>query len=129
MQKTRKKKICIIEDEDAIREIYETVLKKKGYRVTTAADGEEGLRVLKSDKPDAILLDLIIPRMDGLELLQKIRSDSELSGLPVIIMTNVDNMEIVKKVGKYDTSFYLIKSQFDPKKMAHMVEEVLHKKT
>jgi CheY-like chemotaxis protein len=120
-----KKKICIVEDDDSIREIYKTALEGKGYEVTTAADGEEGLRALKFNRPDVVLLDLLMPKMDGVSLMKVIRGDRELADLPVIVMTNVDDQDVVKKVGKYNASFYLVKSLFDPKKMVGIVEEVL----
>ena len=79
-------KLLIIDDDDALRLLLQTTLPREGYEVLTAADGVEGMRLLFSQQPDLVLLDLMMPGMDGWEVLERIR---EVSTVPVIMLTAV----------------------------------------
>jgi two-component system, OmpR family, alkaline phosphatase synthesis response regulator PhoP len=125
--RTPKKKVCIVDDESNIREIYETILKKSGYDVITAANGEEGIRLIKEQRPDVVLADIMMPEVDGIEMIIEIRKDKDLIGIPVVVMTNIDNEETFKKAGELSISFYLIKSLFGPEKVVSIVDEALQK--
>jgi CheY-like chemotaxis protein len=120
------KKICIVEDDDNIREIYATELRSKGFTVIEAENGEEGLDLIKQNNPDLIMLDLKMPVMNGLEVLEKLRKDSQISKIPVIVLTNVDDQDSINEVGKYETRFYVVKSLTTPQKILGMIREVLH---
>jgi DNA-binding response OmpR family regulator len=88
------KKILIIEDDPIVAHIYQTRLEKEGYQVEIAADGQSGFYRIHELKADAVLLDLMLPKMNGVEILKKIRSQSEFAQTPVIVFTNayVPNM-------------------------------------
>lgn len=120
-----KKKVCIIDDDANIREIYLTKFNQEGFDVSLAMNGEEGLRVIRETKPDIILLDLQMPIMSGVMVLDELHKDEVLSKIPVIILTNIDHEEAFKEVGKFDTRFYLIKSLTTPQKAVDYVREVL----
>lgn len=124
----RNKKVCIIDDEASIRDIYQTALSADGYEVVTAVDGEDGLRVIREQKPDIILVDIMMPKMDGLELMREIRKDSDFHKIPIIVMTNVDDRNIAQKAGNLNVEFYLTKSLFEPKKVVAIVAEALQHK-
>lgn len=79
--------ILIVEDEKEIRDLLVHYLRKEGFRPLVARDGEEGLSKARSEKPDLILLDILLPKMDGLELLRMIRADRELSRTPIAMIT------------------------------------------
>jgi DNA-binding response OmpR family regulator len=79
--------ILIVEDEKEIRDLLVHYLRKEGFQPQVAQDGEEGLSKARSEKPDLILLDILLPKMDGLELLRKIRSDREIARTPVAMLT------------------------------------------
>jgi CheY-like chemotaxis protein len=123
-----KRKVCIVDDEANILEIYSTAFSKSGYDVVTAADGEEGLKVIRKQKPDIALIDIMMPKMDGMELMQELRKDPDLQQIPIIIMSNVNDSETMRKTGELGISFYLVKSLFDPMKVVDHVKEVLHNK-
>ncbi|MBI2439556.1 MAG: response regulator [Candidatus Moranbacteria bacterium] len=121
-----KKKVCVIDDDDNIREIYIMKFNLEGFDVSAAKNGEEGLKVIREKKPDIILLDLQMPVKDGMEVLEELKNDEALSRIPVIILSNVDSEEAFHEVGKFETRFYLIKSLTDPQKAVDYVREVLH---
>ena len=121
-----RKKICIIDDEPNILEIYSRALSNKGYDIVTAKNGREGLEIIRREKPNLVLVDIMMPEMDGVEMMNVMRQDESMAKIPIIIMSNVSDREIYKKVEKFNTRFYLVKSLFEPKKVVGIVEEVLH---
>lgn len=121
----KKTKVCIIDDADDIREIYSVKFLTEDYDVVSAKDGEEGLRVVRSEKPDVILLDLQMPVKDGFAVLEELRDDAELKRIPVLILSNVDDEETFKRAGEFETRFYLIKSLVTPQKVVDTVREAL----
>lgn len=120
-----KKKVCIIDDDPDLREIYLTKFNQEGFDVSLAVNGEEGLRTIREKHPDIILLDLQMPVKNGIEVLQELDKDEAFSKIPVIVLTNIDNEEAFKEVGKFETRFYLIKSLTTPQKAVDYVKEVL----
>jgi DNA-binding response OmpR family regulator len=79
--------ILIVEDEKEIRDLLAHYLRKEGFQPLVAFDGEDGIAKARAEKPDLILLDILLPKMDGLELLRKIRSDREIAHTPVAMLT------------------------------------------
>jgi len=120
-----RKKVCIIDDNDDIRSIYQMKFTTEGFEVFTAINGEEGMKVINQSKPDIILLDIEMPVMNGIEVLQKLHEDPVLSRIPVVMLTNQDSEESFKTVGKFDTQFYIVKSLATPQKVVNVVKEVL----
>ena len=122
----RKKKICIVEDDDDIREIYAVKLLSEGYDVVTAVNGQEGLNIINETRPDLILLDLQMPVMNGFEVMDALKDNEELSAIPIIVFTNADDNKSTKEVGKFETRLYVIKALTTPQKLVGFVREVLH---
>jgi DNA-binding response OmpR family regulator len=87
-------KILIVEDDAIVARIYESRLEKEGYEVEICADGQSGFYRIHEFRPDAVLLDLMLPKMNGIEILKKIRAQAEIQRTPVIVFTNayVPNM-------------------------------------
>jgi two-component system alkaline phosphatase synthesis response regulator PhoP len=81
------KKILIVEDEKDILQLLRMYLEKEGYRTCTATTGLEGVKQAKSEQPDLIVLDLMLPEMDGIEVCKKIRADQETARIPLIMLT------------------------------------------
>lgn len=121
-----RRKICVIDDDSDIREIYRMKLSLEGFEVSTAENGEVGMRVVRETRPEVILLDIQMPVKNGLDVLAELKQDPELSRIPVIVLSNVDDEAIFKEVGKFETRFYAIKSLTTPDKVAGLVREVLH---
>ncbi len=120
-----KKKVCIIDDDPDLREIYMRKFHEQGFDVVLGSDGEEGLKVIRTEKPDVILLDLQMPVKTGVEVLRELHQDPELMKIPIIVLTNIDNEDAYKQVGKFETSFYLVKSLTTPQKAVDYVREIL----
>ena len=94
---TPKPIVALIEDDPLIAEMYTTKFTKEGYDIRHAADGAEGLAMVKKQKPDIILLDIIMPKMDGFQVLTELRKDASFKNTPVIMLTNLGQEEDVKK--------------------------------
>ena len=82
------KKIIFIEDEPALQKSLTMSLKAAGFDVVSAFDGESGLNLIMELKPDLVLLDLVLPKMDGFTVLEKVKKSSDISSIPVIVLTN-----------------------------------------
>ncbi len=111
---TSPKKILIIEDDVFLNELMAKKLIEEGFDVLKAANGEEGLDRTRQDRPDLILLDLILPGMDGFEILEKLKEDPETSSIPVIILSNLGQREDIERGFDLGADDYLIKAHFTP---------------
>ena len=83
------RRILLVEDDRFLRKAAETSLKRHGYHVVTASDGEEALRLVRTEKPELILLDLIIPKVQGFEVLRTLKADAQTASIPVIVLSNL----------------------------------------
>ena len=98
------KKILIVENEEDLSEALSAVLTQEGFEVFVAEDGEKGLHDALHHKPDMIILDLMLPKMDGLTVLKNLREDTWGCDVAVIVMTAFDDPEKVVKVARYGVS-------------------------
>ena len=119
------KKILIIEDEKILADLLEKKLKERGYEVSVARDGIEGLDKMRKEKQDLILLDVIMPKMGGFEVLEEMNKDSELKKIPVIIISNSGQPVEIDRALKLGVKDYLIKTQFDPEEVMEKVERCI----
>jgi DNA-binding response OmpR family regulator len=109
-----KEKILIVEDDKFLRELMVRKLKMENYTVVEAEDGEDGLKKMKEEKPNLVLLDLILPEMDGFEVLEQKRKDDEIKNIPVIILSNLGQKEEIDRGLQLGAVDYLVKAQFSP---------------
>ena len=107
---TDNKTVLIIEDESDLREALATALSYEGYVVLQAGDGEEGLKMALEQKPNLILLDIIMPKKDGLEVLKELRADEEGKEIKVIVMTVLDDLEKIAEVVESGGDEYIVKT-------------------
>jgi CheY-like chemotaxis protein len=98
--------VLVIDDEAAVRDLMRRFLGKEGFRVTTAASGEDGLRLARAQRPDTITLDVLMPGMDGWAVLSALKADPDLADIPVIMLTIVDEQNVGYALG---ASEYLTK--------------------
>ncbi len=116
-----KKKILLVEDDRYINRAYNDGLSRAGFDVRVAHDGKEALQKIKEDKPDIILLDVLMPNMNGLEMLEEIRMDKSLAHTPVIVLSNLSQGTDVEKAKVLGVVEYLIKSDLS---MEDVIEKV-----
>ncbi|MBI4101509.1 MAG: response regulator [Candidatus Nealsonbacteria bacterium] len=119
------KKILIVEDDKFLRELMAQKLVREGYDILESVDGEDGLKKVKNEKPDLVLLDLILPSMDGFEVLSRIKEEVPEGAPPVIILSNLGQKEDVEKGLKLGAVDYLIKAHFTPGEIIEKVKNVL----
>jgi len=109
--------------------MYKTKFEMEGFKVITAEDGFKGFQLAKEGKPDIILLDILLPKMDGFEVLEKVRSSKDTKDIPVILLTNLGQKEDVKKGLDRGANGYLIKAHFMPSEVVEKVKSVLRGET
>jgi DNA-binding response OmpR family regulator len=122
-----KKRILIIEDEEALQKAVAEALTNQGFVPLVASDGVEGLMISLKEHPDLILLDIFMPKMDGLVMLQKLRTDMWGKTAPVIILTNVNpnSNSVINSVLKNEPAYYLVKSEVKLEGIIDKIKEVL----
>ena len=106
--------ILIIEDDAFLRDLLKKKLESFGFAVSEAVDGEKGIKKIKEQKPDLILLDLLLPNVDGFEILSRIKKDAESSSIPVIILSNLGQKEDIDKCLTLGATDYMVKAQSTP---------------
>lgn len=119
------KKILVIEDDSALSLILIDNLTKEGFDIIQARDGEEGLASALSVKPDLILLDIILPKMDGLTMLGKLRQDSWGKNVPVIVLSNLSDPLDIAKAAIDGVHEYLVKVDWEIKDVVKKIREKL----
>lgn len=119
------KKILIIEDDRFLRELIVKKLVNEGYDTLEAIDGEQGLQKIKEEKPDLVLLDLILPGIDGFEVLAQKKDDASISGIPVVILSNLGQKEDIERGLNLGAIDYLIKAHFTPAEIIEKVRNIL----
>jgi DNA-binding response OmpR family regulator len=119
------KTILIIEDDKFLRELITQKLIKEDFEVSEAVDGEEGIKKIKEEKPDLVLLDLILPGIDGFEVLSQMKKEPTLVPIPVIILSNLGQKDDVEKGLKMGAVDYLIKAHFTPGEIIDKIKAVL----
>ena len=119
------KKILVIEDDKFLRELIAQKLVKENFEISEAIDGEEGIKKIREEKPNLILLDLILPGIDGFEVLSQMKEDSTIASIPVIILSNLGQKEDIEKGLKLGAIDYLIKAHFTPGEIIDKIKNVL----
>jgi DNA-binding response OmpR family regulator len=116
-------KIVIIEDDKLLSSLLQKKLKKEGYEVSVAFQGDKGLTQVRKVMPDLILLDIIMPAMDGFEVMEKIQKDKKLSKIPIIIVSNSGQPVEISRAKKLGAKDWLIKAEFDPQEVVDKVKK------
>lgn len=119
------KKILLIEDEKMLKEMYTLKFSQEGFEVISVISAEEGLELAKKEKPDLIILDILLPRKNGVWFLKKKNEDPEISQIPIVALSNYDHPETRKEAIELGIKDYLIKTDYTPKEIVEKIKEYL----
>jgi len=119
------KKILIIEDDLYLKELIVKKLKKENFEVLETSNGKKGLEKIKTERPDLVLLDLILPEINGYDILTQVKADPEISNIPIIIISNLGQIQEIRKGLKSGAVDYLIKAHFTPTKIIEKVKRYI----
>lgn len=105
-------KILIVEDDKFLRELLQSKLNKEDFSISVAENGEEGIKKVKEEQPNLVLLDLILPNIDGFEVLKRIKDDPAIAATKVIVLSNLGQKEDTDRALNLGAVDYLVKAHF-----------------
>ena len=121
-------KVLVVEDDKFLVNAYRVKFEKMGYEIKIALDGVEALEVLGKWRPDVVILDLVMPKMDGYEFLEKMRAIPEYEKIPVLIASNLGQNEDLNKAKEMGANNYVIKGNLSLSELVIKLEELIPKK-
>ena len=127
MNQDKKIKVLIIEDDSYISDMYRIKLELENFEVLIAKDGIIGIEMMKKQKPDIVLLDIVMPKVDGFSVLKKIKKNIELKEIPVVFLTNLGQKENVERGFELGANSYIIKAHFTPSEVVEKIKGILKK--
>ena len=117
--------ILLVEDEPLLSNLLRQRLEKDNFKVIAAHDGEEALKILKTDKPDLILLDVILPKLSGFELMEKLKEEPDFQKAPIIIISNLGQEGDMEKGQTLGAVGYFVKAKMSIEELVGKVKEFL----
>ena len=122
-----KYKIFVAEDDHFLRKVYQTKLTQEGFMVEVAVDGEAALKKIRQEKPDLLLLDLVMPKLNGFDVLEEMGKDPELRKIPVIVLSNLGQSEDIQRTRDLGAKDYLVKANFSINEVVDKIRGFLEK--
>ncbi|MDD4290068.1 MAG: response regulator [Patescibacteria group bacterium] len=119
-------KILIAEDDSFLAQMYSEKLETEGFKVILATNGVEAIDKMKLEKPDLILLDLLMPKKDGFEVLREKTTDKDIRNIPVMILTNLSQNEDIKRCYDLGVRDFMIKAYFVPAEIIGKIKALLN---
>jgi CheY-like chemotaxis protein len=120
-------RVLLVEDDKFLRRACEASLRQRGFEVTTANDGEEGLRLARSAPyADIILLDLLMPKMPGIEVLRALKAQPETASIPVLILSNSSREDDKQQALQLGAAGYYVKANLSLRELAVQVDQLVH---
>lgn len=116
------KKILLIEDEKILIDLYRDGFTEAGFEMSVSLTAEEGLEAAKKEKPDLIILDILLPRGNGIFFLEHFKKDPKIRSIPVVVLSNLDDPETRKKALKLGVKDYLIKTDYTPHELIEKIK-------
>lgn len=116
--------ILVVDDEPALLRLMEYLLHRQGYRILTAANGEDALELVRTERPDLVVLDVMMPRMDGYEVAAAIRHDREIASTPIVILTAKAQDQDIERGLAAAVDAYITKP-FEPARLSDTVANLL----
>jgi len=120
--------ILLVEDSKVVQQMYRNKLTFEQFNVLTADNGMEAVKILSKEKPDIILLDLMMPIMDGFKVLQVVKTDPRLSNIPVLVFSAKGQSEEVEKALNLGAAGYIVKATTKPNEVVEQIRKVLSQK-
>ena len=118
-------KILLIEDDPFLLSMYSTKFGLENFSVISADDGEKGWQTADEVRPDIILLDILMPKMNGFEVLEKLKANKKTKNIPVILLTNLNQKDEIERGMTLGADDYLIKAHFMPSEVVEKIKKVL----
>ena len=122
------KKILIIDDDILFHKMMSVKLNENGYEVVTASDGQDGLKKAIEEKPDLILLDMKMPKLDGIGFLNALKEKKDISPIPILITSNLSSIDKISEGISFGVKGYIIKSDESLDTIAKEVDAILNPK-
>lgn len=119
--------VLLIEDDILLTDMYTMKLGLEGFKVLTALNGENGLRIALEKEVDLILLDMLLPRIQGIEVLETLRQSDKCKDTPVIALTNLAREDLRQKAFELGVKDFLIKAQEDPEEVVEAIKKALER--
>lgn len=119
------KTILLVEDDMFVRELYLRVLAQTGYAIVAAVDGEDGIQKAQQVKPDLVLLDIMMPKVNGLDVLLALKAKGETKHIPVVLLTNLGHAETIQDAFAAGAQGYLMKVRISPYEIIDTVEKFI----
>lgn len=119
------RRILLAEDDRFLRKAAETALKRRGFTVIPAVDGEEALRLARAEAPDLVLLDMIMPKMQGFEVLRSLKGDPATAAIPVLILSNLGQDSDVQQALEAGAAGYFVKANLSLQDLVKRVGELV----
>lgn len=124
----KKTKILVVEDEEILLTALSEELKQEGFEVLGAKDGIEGVEKATKEKPDLVLLDLVMPRLDGIGALKQMKENTETKDIPVVILTNLSDYDKISDALSLGAMDYLVKANYRLEELIQKIKTVLERK-
>lgn len=118
-------RVLLVEDDRFLRKAADARLRQAGYTVLTAVDGEEALRLARAERPDLILLDLIMPKIQGFEVLRELKQDPATAPIPVVVLSNLGQERDMEQALKLGAHAYFVKAHLSLQALVERVQELL----
>lgn len=118
-------KVLIIDDDETIVLVWSNTLKKEGFEVITASEGKSGLEMAKTQKPDFVLMDQIMPDIKGNDLLKNFKSGEETKNIPVALITNYSDNHLMQEAINQGAIDYILKYQIEPEELAGKIKGLI----
>lgn len=119
------RRVLLAEDDRFLRKAGETALRRRGFTVVSATDGEEAIRLAREEAPDLVLLDLIMPKLQGFEVLAALKRDPATRSIPIIVLSNLGQEQDVERAMAAGALAYFVKANFSLQELVRTVEQVL----
>lgn len=122
------KRLLVVEDDMVLQKALSSYLTAENFEVLCAGDGETGLSMAIQEKPDLILLDIVLPKKDGYQVLQEVKAHPEVNHIPIVLLTNLGSIADVEKALEMGATTYLVKSDYKLEEVTEKVKDILSSK-